>query len=80
MAQTPELIRLFRERIWTARANLLEEILDRGRERGELRNTVDSEVVVGMLIGALYAAHLSKAKIRRDWPARVVKAALEGLR
>ena len=78
--QTPELIRLFRERLWRVRANLLQEILDRGRERGELRNIVDSEVVVGMLIGSLYAAHLSKAKIPRDWPARVVKAALEGMR
>jgi AcrR family transcriptional regulator len=78
--QTPELIRLFRERLWAARADLLQEILDRGRERAELHNTVDSEVVVGMLIGALYAAHLSLAKIPRDWPARVVRAALEGMR
>ncbi len=78
--QTPELIRLFRELIWTARANILQEILDRGRERGELRQDVDSDVVVGMLIGALYSAHLSLAKIPRDWPARVVRAALEGMR
>jgi AcrR family transcriptional regulator len=78
--QTPELIRLFRERLWAARANLLREILDRGRERGELRQTVDSGVVVSMLIGSLYAAHLSLAKIPRDWPAKAVKAALDGMR
>ncbi len=78
--QTPELIRLFRERLWASRANLLREILDRGRERGELRSTVDSGVVVSMLIGSLYAAHLSLAKIPRDWPARAVKSALDGMR
>jgi len=78
--QTPELIRLFRERLWETRANLLAEIIERGRERRELHPDVDSEVVVGMLIGSLYAAHLSLAKIPRDWPARTVRAALEGMR
>ncbi len=78
--QTPELIRLFRERLWEKRANLLREIIERGRERRELHPDVDSEVVVGMLIGSLYAAHLSLAKIPRDWPARTVRAALEGMR
>ena len=78
--QTPELIRLFRERLWETRANLLREIIERGRERRELHPDVDADVVVGMLIGSLYAAHLSLAKIPRDWPARVVKAALEGMR
>jgi AcrR family transcriptional regulator len=78
--QTPELIRLFRERLWETRANLLREIIERGRERRELHPDVDAEVVVGMLIGSLYAAHLSLAKIPRDWPARTVRAALEGMR
>ena len=78
--QTPELIRLFRERLWETRANLLREIIERGRERRELHPDVDAEVVVGMLIGSLYAAHLSLAKIPRDWPARTVRAALKGMR
>jgi len=78
--QTPELIRLFRERLWETRADLLREIIERGRQSGELNPDVDSEVVVGMLIGSLYAAHLSLAKIPRDWPERTVRAALKGLR
>ena len=78
--QTPDLIRLFRERLWAPRANLLREIIDRGRERGELRKIVDSDVVVSMLIGALYAAYISQAKIPHDWPERVVRAALDGMR
>ena len=78
--QTPDLIRLFRERLWAPRANLLREIIDRGRERGELRKIVDSDVVVSMLIGALYAAYISQAKIPHDWPERAVRAALDGMR
>ncbi|MCK5363210.1 MAG: TetR/AcrR family transcriptional regulator [Gammaproteobacteria bacterium] len=78
--QTPELIQLFRKQLWTARAGLLKEILERGRALGEVRDDMDLEVVVGMMIGSLYAAHLSRATIPRGWPARVVKTALEGLR
>ncbi len=78
--QTPDLIRLFRKRLWAPRANLLREIIDRGRERGELRKIVDSDVVVSMLIGALYAAYISQAKIPHDWPERAVRAALDGVR
>jgi len=78
--QTPELIALFRERVWGLRSRLLHEILERARTRGEIRDDVDSDAVVGMLIGSLYAAHLGQAKIPRGWPRRVVEAALEGLR
>jgi len=78
--QTPELITLFRERVWAFRADLLREILDRARTRGEVRDDVDNDVVIGMLIGSLYAAHLGHGKIPRNWPARVVKSALDGAR
>ena len=61
-------------------ANRLREIIDRGRERGELRKIVDSDVVVSMLIGALYAAYISQAKIPHDWPERAVRTALDGMR
>ena len=77
--RTPELIALFRDRVWDRRASTLREILDRGRERGEIRKDADVEVVVSMLIGSLYAAHLSRARIPRTWPARTVRAALDGM-
>lgn len=78
--QTPELIALFRERVWALRAGALGEVLERARARGEVRGDVDVEAVVGMLIGSLYAAHLARAKIPRDWARRVVRVALDGLR
>ena len=78
--QTPELITLFRERVWAFRADVLREILDRARTRGEVREDVDDDVVIGMLIGSLYAAHLGHGKIPRNWPSRVAKSALDGVR
>ncbi len=77
---TPELIALFRERVWALRAGVLREILERARARGEIHSDADSDVVVAMLIGSLYAAYLGHAKISRNWPSRVVTAALDGLR
>lgn len=78
--QTPELIALFRERIWAARAALLREVLERARTRGEVAPDADVEVAVAMLIGALYAAHVGQGKIPRDWAGRTVRLALGGLR
>lgn len=78
--QTPRLIELFRARVWALRAGLLREVLGRAQARGEVRGDADLEVVIGMLIGSLYAAHLGLARIPRDWPARAVRTALAGLR
>jgi len=78
--QTPDLIALFRKRVWRLRSRLLYEILERARSRGQIRGDADAEVAVGMMIGALYAVHLAKARIPRDWPDRVVRAMLDGLR
>jgi AcrR family transcriptional regulator len=77
---TPELITLFRERVWELRAGHLREVLERARARGELRSEADLDAVISMLIGSLYAAHISQAEIPEDWPARVVRTALDGLR
>ena len=78
--QTPELIALFRKRVWSLRSGLLYEILERARSRQQIRSDADAEVAVGMMIGALYAAHLAKATIPRDWADRVVRTTLHGMR
>jgi AcrR family transcriptional regulator len=78
--QTPDLIALFRERVWALRAGHLRDVLERACARGEVRSTVDLEAAVGMLIGSLYSAHIGQGGIPRDWPARVVRTALDSLR
>lgn len=62
-AHTPELLRLFRERIVAPRRAMLREILDRAVKRGELRAGVDVDCAVNMLVGAFYARYLASSKI-----------------
>lgn len=79
-AQTPELIALFRERVWGRRAAMARDILARGKARGDVRADADVEAVVGMLIGAIYAQYLSGARVPRTWPERTVAVVLRGIR
>ncbi len=77
---TPELLRLFRERIVAPRRLGLLAILHEARERGELHDGADLEAAVNALVGAFYARYLTGDGIPADWPARVVATLLRGLR
>ncbi|MEV6864220.1 TetR/AcrR family transcriptional regulator C-terminal ligand-binding domain-containing protein [Streptosporangium subroseum] len=50
----PELLAAFRERYSAPRRALAVEVLERARQRGELREDLDLEVVVDQLWGACY--------------------------
>jgi AcrR family transcriptional regulator len=78
-ARTPELIALFRDRVWKRRWQTLRRILDDGRARGEVRADADLDAAINLLIGAIYARHLSGASVPRDWPARTVSTVLRGI-
>lgn len=78
--RTPELIALFRERIWRRRAAMLREVLERGQARGEIRRGGDLDAAIDVLIGSLYARYVSGAGIPIDWPRRTVALLLDGLR
>jgi AcrR family transcriptional regulator len=77
--QTPELIALFRDRVWTRRWQAFRGILDEGRARGEVRADADLDAAINLLIGAIYARHLSGAAVPRDWPARTVATVMRGI-
>jgi AcrR family transcriptional regulator len=77
---TPELLRLFRERIVGPRRRGLLALLCQARQRGELRAGADLEAAVGLLVGSFYAQYLTGDGIPKDWPERVVEVVLEGLR
>ena len=78
--RTPELMALFRERIWRRRSTMLREVLERGRARGEIRADADVEATIDLLIGSIYARYLSGAGVPKSWPERIVALVLEGLR
>ena len=69
---TPDLVRLFRERIVGHRRAQIREVLEHARRHGELRSDVDVDASVNMLIGAFYARYLAEGRVPRGWAERVV--------
>ena len=54
----PGLLDVFRQRILFPRRAMVEAILQRGIERGELRRDVDPLIVIEMIAGAVLAHHV----------------------
>jgi len=77
---TPGLLEMFRERIVAPRRQGLLAILRRAREHDELRKDADLDVAVNLLVGSFYACYLTGDGIPNDWPERVVRTVLQGLR
>lgn len=77
---TPSLIARFRERLVVPRRRRLADALQRGVQDGTLHAELDVEVVVGMLIGSLYAHYLGAGEVPADWPDRVVAALWPAIR
>lgn len=76
---TPDLLAFFRERIVAPRRHMLRIVLERAKQRHELRRGVDIEVVVVMLVGAFYAQYLAQPKVPADYPERLVRAMWVGI-
>ena len=70
--RSPELVELFRERVIAPRRKMLVEVIERGRDRGELRADIDPPLVVDMLVGAHHARQMNGAPFPPDWPTAVV--------
>lgn len=78
-SHTPELIRLFRERIVAARRRMLRAILERAKTSGEIRSDADLECAVNMLVGAFYARYLADSKVPASFPRDLVATLWSGI-
>ncbi|MBL8174461.1 MAG: TetR/AcrR family transcriptional regulator [Bryobacterales bacterium] len=78
-SHTPELLRLFRERIVTPRRTMLRAILETASRRGEIREGVDLDVPVQMLIGAFYARYLAQSKVPAGFARELVEVVWTGI-
>jgi AcrR family transcriptional regulator len=72
--ETPELLRLFRERVISPRRTSLRRILEAARTNGQLAPGADVELGISMLVGSLYALYSAGGRVPSDWPERVVDA------
>jgi len=78
-AHTPDLLRLFRERIVAPRRAMLRQILNKAQQQKELRAAVDIDCAVNMLIGAYYARYLSGGRIAASFARELVDIVWSGI-
>ncbi len=78
-AHTPELLKLFRERIVAPRRAMFRVILERAQAAKELRAGVDIDAAVNMLVGAFYARYLAGSKIPPAFADEVARTVWEGI-
>lgn len=78
-SHTPDLIRLFRERIVTPRRTMLRAILDQAKARGEIRPDTDLDCAVNMLVGAFYARYLAESGVPSSFPRQLVEILWSGI-
>lgn len=77
---TPELLRLFRERIVGPRRAMVRGILDRAAASRELREGVDLDAAVQMLVGGFYARYLANGRIAAGFAREMVGIVWGGVR
>jgi AcrR family transcriptional regulator len=77
---TPELLRLFRERLVVPRRQTLRTILEQAKKRGELRPDVSLDAAVAMLVGAVYARYLASSQVPPRFAREVVEIVWAGVR
>lgn len=77
--ETPQLLCHFREDVVGPRRALFRAILQRAREREELRDGADLDLAINLLVGAFYAQYLEGTPFAGDWAERVVDTVLRGI-
>ena len=68
----PELLERFRERMMLPQRELVAGVLDRGKERGEVRKDLDVELAVEAVMGSFMYHAIVLGRPKRGWPERVV--------
>ena len=76
---TPELLGLFRERILVPRRLLIRRVLEKAAAKGELRQDLDLDTALGMLIGSYYAEYITGREIPDDWAQTTVGILWSGI-
>lgn len=74
-ARFPDLIREFRDRITAKRRQMFRDAFQRARE-DEIPPDLDTEVVINMIIGSLYAKYIADGSIPDSWAEQIVAAVL----
>jgi AcrR family transcriptional regulator len=68
----PELLQQFRKRMIRPRFGLVTEALERGKERGEVREDLDVDLAAQALLGSFLQHYMTKGRPGRGWAEQVV--------
>jgi AcrR family transcriptional regulator len=79
-SHVPALMELFRRNVVQPRRRGLLAILEAARQHKQLRPDADLDAAVNLLVGSFYARYLTGEEVTPDWPERVVRTVLAGLR
>ncbi len=77
---TPELLDLFRERVLLPRRALIRRVLERAADRGEIRDGLDLDITVSMLIGSYYAEYITGGSVSGSWAEQTVGIIWSGIK
>ncbi len=77
--EDPELLALFRERVIGPRIAVAASIFRRGVERGELRPDTQVDILPQMLVGAVFANHVTGGNMDEDWLEPVLDTLWRGI-
>lgn len=73
---TPALLAGFRERVVPLRRRLIRELLERGRDTGELNPEADLDLLVDLGVGAFYARYVSGQPFGARWATHTAEAVI----
>jgi AcrR family transcriptional regulator len=73
-AHNPRLLELFRQRMVLPRRQIIRDSIAKGIERGQIRDDLDIERILDLLLGALFAAVFAGGRPGTDWPEQIIDA------
>ncbi|WP_283134847.1 TetR/AcrR family transcriptional regulator [Rhizohabitans arisaemae] len=76
----PELLELFREGVVRPRRQMIRDMLEQAKNRGDIRDDVDLDTLVDLIIGVFHATYLKSSQISPDWAERAVDLLLPAIR
>ena len=76
----PEVLTFFREEMLLPRLADMVASLERGKERGEVRKDVDSDLAIHALLGSFMFHNLAADRPPKGWATRIVDTLWDGLR
>jgi AcrR family transcriptional regulator len=75
----PELLARWRDAVGSDALQAVEEIINRARQRGQVRDNLEPGLVADLIVGAYFARYTHEGRPDGDWARRIVDTLRPGL-